>query len=148
MTLKLLTLIFIILIVTPVSAQQKEEPCKTPITYENRNQIEYSPLPIQIVSGVAQDKDGARIPGVCLGLFTEKEHRLVATAVTDEEGNFQFNQVPPGRYRLVAKYSGFCPANTLLRLTRRASNKKMKTKTLVLHMETAKIDHCSYGDYK
>lgn len=148
MTMKLVTLIFIILIVLPAWAQRTVKPCNAPISYEDHNQVEYGPLSLPIVSGIAQDRDQARIRGVCLGLFTEKQHRLVATAVTDQEGKFQLDQVPPGLYRLVAKYSGFCPANTLLRITRRASNRKMKSKSLVLHMELENMDRCSYGDYK
>jgi hypothetical protein len=131
----------------PISAQQPAEECPK-ITYENRNQIEYRPLSVSVVSGVALDKDQVPIPSVCLGLFTERGHRLVASAVTDQKGGFNFSRVIPGRYRLVAMYSGFCPANLSLRVMRRLSEHEQKRKHLVLHMQPKGMDSCSYGDYK
>jgi hypothetical protein len=136
------------LLVLPTSAQQPAEECKAKITYENRNQIEYRPLSVSIVSGVALDKDQVPIPSVCLGLFTERGHRLVANAVTDQTGSFNFSRVIPGRYRLMAKYNGFCPANLSLRIMRRPSKSNRKGRHLVFHMQPTGMDSCSYGDYK
>jgi hypothetical protein len=140
-------LVSFLLLVLPTSAQQPEE-CKPNITYENRNQIEYRPLSVSIVSGVALDKDQVPIPTVCLGLFTERGHRLVANAVTDQKGSFNFSRVIPGTYRLVAKYDGFCPANLSLRIMGRPSKSNQRPKHLVFHMQPTGMDSCSYGGYK
>ena len=146
MRLNSIILTGLLLLVLPTSAQQLSEDCKTKITYENRNQIEYQPLSISTIAGVALDKDKVPVPVVCLGLFTESDHRLVASTVTDGKGNFEFSQVAPGRYRLVAKYNGFCPANISLRLVRRSSKSQRRVERLVLHMQLAGVDSCSYGD--
>ena len=82
-----LMLIGLLLFVLPSSAQQAADECKAKIAYENRNQIQYRPLSITAVSGIALDKDRVRIPNVCPGLFTERGHRLVETAVTDQKGD-------------------------------------------------------------
>ena len=130
-----------------VSGQQSER-CKSPIEYENHNQVDYGPLSIRAVTGRASDKDRVSIPGVCLGLFTEKEHRLVAQTITDQEGRFHFSVVPKGRYRLVAQYPGFCSANVPLRIVRWPGGGLLKARHIVLHMEPTAIDHCSFGSYK
>lgn len=145
MTMKLFFMMITIALFAPtLSAQRAVEGCEAKMAYENRNQVEYDPLPIQSVSGIALDKDGVSIPGVCLGLFTERKHRLIERTVTDQKGNFKFRRLPSGRYRLVAKYSGFCPANTSLLVKRDSSNKILRRKRLVLHMEFVGIDRCSY----
>lgn len=103
---------------------------------------------VNAVFGIAQDKDKVLVPNVCLGLFTEREHRLVESAVTDQEGRFNFGQVNPGRYRLVAKYEGFCTANVPVQIMRISSKLKPRRNLLVLHMQLAEIDSCSYVAYK
>ena len=137
-----LALISLLFFVSSLSAQQPAGDCKTKITYEYRNQTDPRPVSIAIISGIAQDKDQVRIPNVCLGLFLG--HRLVSTAVTDQKGRFRFGRVNPGRYRIVAKYEGFCTANIPV-LVKPTSKQH---KRLVFHMEPTGIDTCSYGDYK
>jgi hypothetical protein len=114
------------------------------LTYESRNQIDYGPLRVSVISGIAQDAEGGRIPDVCVGVFTEKEHRLVAMAHSDESGRFELKAVPVGKYRLVAKYEGFCPANARLRIGRLARRKKL----LTVQVRPTGIDTCSYIELK
>jgi hypothetical protein len=114
------------------------------MTYENRNQIDYGPLRLRAVKGSAKDLDGVSIPKVCVGVFTETEHKLVATAETDEEGLFEIRNLPAGNYRIVAKYSGFCPANARLQIQPKSRSRK----SLKLRMRAAGIDTCSYFELK
>ena len=95
------------------------------IEYGNRNQVDPEPLSITILSGKVFDEIGedpvqvhAPIPGACLGLFTETDHRLIASATTDDRGNFRFARVSPGQYRLVARdpQNVFCVANARVRI--------------------------------
>ncbi len=136
-----LALISLLMFVSPLSPQQPQGECKPKITHENPNQIDPRPVTIAVISGIAQDKEQVGIPNVCLGLFLG--HRLISTAVTDQKGRFTFGQVNPGRYRLVARYEGFCTANLPVLVKPNARHKR-----LVLHMQLSTIDSCSYGDYK
>jgi len=135
---------------TLVAAQQTVAPCPSPIGYENHNQIDPPPLSLRVIPGRAIAQDGVSVPNVCLGLFTEREHRLVASVVADEEGYFRFNNICLGLYRLVAKdrYGGFCTANVGIRVVRYPRGGILRGKRLVLHMIPPAIDVCSYGAYK
>ncbi len=108
------------------------------MTYEDRNQVDYGPLRVGVVEGHASDADGVAIPGVCLGLFSDTDHKLVATSQTDRKGGFKFRRMASGKYRIVAKYEGFCPANAILLVQPTARQ------PLRLHMRPAGIDKCSY----
>jgi hypothetical protein len=122
---------------------QERPPCDAPMTHENRNQVDPKPIKLPSISGSAKDEQGAPITKVCIGLFSEKDHRLVDSTETAENGRFAFGKVPPGQYRLVAKHQVLCTANVILLVTNRQSRSK---KELRLHMNVAGIDKCSYGD--
>lgn len=110
------------------------------MVYENHNQIDSKAVALRAVTGKAHDEQGIVIPNVSLGLFTEKDHRLVMITWSATDGAFQFTGVTPGRYRLVAKYDGLCPANVPIRVTRLSSDRGVD-----LHMMPRGIDTCSYG---
>jgi len=110
------------------------------ITYEDRNQTDYGPLRVGVVEGHVRDAQGVAIPNVCVALFNEPHHKLVATTQTDAKGRFRFRPVAGGGYRLVAKYEAFCPANVILQVQPTAR------KSLRVHMRPAGIDTCSYVD--
>jgi hypothetical protein len=110
------------------------------ISYEDHNQIDYGPLRVSVAEGNARDTQGAVIPNVCMGVFSEPDHKLIATTQTDAKGAFKFPPVAKGRYRLVAKCEGFCTANVIL-LVQRATGRSLR-----LHMRPAGIDTCSYVD--
>jgi hypothetical protein len=127
------------------------------IEYGNRNQVDPEPLSIRILSGKVFDQIGedpvqvhAPIPGACLGLFTETDHRLIASAPADDRGNFRFARVSPGQYRLVARdpQNVFCLANARVRIVDWPGGGALKRKHLVVHLRPAGIDSCSYADYK
>lgn len=50
------------------------------------------------------------------------------------------NGLPDGEYRLVGQDAGFCPANQIIRIKPRSSQKRL----LVVHMNVRGIDACSY----
>ena len=152
----LLTVIAIALLGLSVPAQHKVDSCKD-LKYENKNQVNPSPLSVTIVSGRVIVEAGelggsAREIGpvteACLGLFTEKDHRPVATAVVDDEGRFAFDAIPVGKYRLVVRAGPLCVANVPLRVIRSKRGKEGNGKQVVVHMRAAGIDTCSYADYK
>jgi hypothetical protein len=133
----------------PSVAQQPIPSCPNPIAYESHNQVTPPPLSLRKISGRAVASDGVSVPNVCLGLFTEKDHRLVASAVADDEGYFHIRKIPAGRYRLVVKdrYGGFCTASVPVRVSGWPRS-LLGHKRFVVHMRPSAIDTCSYGDYK
>ena len=147
---RLLTIIFVLFSGLLVSAQTPK--CKSPIEYGNRNQVDpirstIGGLSGRVISEVGRPaKEIGPVPA-CLGLFTEKDHRLVASTVADREGRFKFGVVRSGRFRLVVRdpLNSFCLANMPLHVVKWPRG---KTKPLVIHMRPAGIDDCSYGDFK
>jgi hypothetical protein len=147
----ILTFLLVILSAALSFAQQQSPRCKSPIEYGNRNQVDpkrstVGGLSVRVVAeGGSPAKQFGPVPA-CLGLFTEKDHHLIASAVADEEGRFKFDSVPSGRYRFVVRdpQNAFCIANMPLRVVRWPR----KARPLVIHMRPSGIDHCSYGDFK
>lgn len=134
------------------NAQEQVPTCKPPIEYGNRNQNEPKRSSVRTISGrvIAEVGSPAKEVGpvpACLGLFTEEDHRLIASAVADEKGRFRFRPISEGRYRLVVRdpQNAFCIANMPLRLARW---RREKAKALVIHLRPSGIDDCSYGDFK
>jgi hypothetical protein len=78
-----------------------------------------------------------------VGVFTEIGHRPVAIAETDENGRFEFKNIPAGDYRLVVKYEGFSPANAKLRIEHSRSRKG-----LTVQMRPAGLDTGSFVELK
>ena len=135
-------LIFVVML---TSAGMNAQPADYPV-YENHNMVDYGPLVFRYVVGRAIDPGGAPLPGGNIGLFTEQDHRLVASTRTDAEGNFHLHGVAPGHYRLVAHFDGCCPANVRVRLARWPRGGVGRR--LVIHGVVGAIDTCSYGSYK
>ena len=131
-----------------MAAQKGDDLCPSSTVYENHNQVDYGPLKVSAVRGMGNVEVGDKtqparaIPGACLSLFTEKDHKLVASVAADSEGRFQFDAVSSGRYRLVARAKGFCTANIPLEVVK---SFRRKTK-IVVHFRPAGIDTCSYGE--
>ena len=113
--------------------------CKN-LSYENRNQADYGPLHVAAVRGVAKDAQGVVIPKACVGVFTEAGHKLVATTQSDDDGQFELNDIPDGAYRLIAKYEGLSTANAKLRIDQRSQSKK----SLTVQMRPTGLDMHSF----
>ena len=58
------------------------------------------------LSGTVTDMSGAVIPNASVTLIND-DTAAQRAAVTDNDGRYSFQQLPPGRYRLVAKAAGF-----------------------------------------
>jgi len=116
------------------------EPCGN-MAYEDRNQVDYGPLPLSQLRGKAVDLSGVAVPGVCVGLFTESDHSLIASTATSANGEFTLKNAPRGEYRLVARYPAFGTANARVRIGRGA-------KGLMLRMRPTGIDTTSYIESK
>jgi hypothetical protein len=124
-----------------VLSRAQQSPPLEEMVYENQNRIDYKAITLAAVRGKAHDEQGVAIPNVFLGLFTNRDHKLVMTTVSAADGTFEFAAVAPGSYRLVAKYDGLCPANVPIKLVRHASPKSH----VDLHMKPRGLDSCSYG---
>jgi hypothetical protein len=71
------------------------------------------------VVGVVQDRTGAVLPGATVDLVTTAG--AVAQSVNaDNAGAFRFEHVSAGQYQLLARFDGFSPASSRLRVTNRA----------------------------
>jgi hypothetical protein len=106
------------------------------MAYENRNQVDYGPLSLSELRGKAVDLSGDPIPGVCVGLFKESDHSLIASTTTSANGEFTLTKAPRGQYRLVARYPAFGTANARVRIGRGA-------KGVMLRMRPSGIDTTS-----
>ncbi len=58
------------------------------------------------VVGTVRDNSGAVVPGVTVTL-TGLDTGIATTKVTDENGNFEFQTVRIGRYKVTAELTGF-----------------------------------------
>jgi hypothetical protein len=145
-----LLLIFIGLVPIWASAQQSAPSCPKPLEYENHNQIDPASLSVRLIAGHVIAQDGGVVPNACLGLFTERDHRLVANMVADDDGNFRLRGIPSGRYRLVVRdeYGGFCTANARINVVDWPRGGIRKRRQIIVHLRTSAIDVCSHADYK
>ncbi|GEM_PF-1937630 len=132
--------------VAVTSAQKNAPPCST-LTYEDKNQVTPNSITLKTVSGRVFDHpskgQSQPVSSVCLALFEETGHTLVAITTADEEGWFRFKEVPKGKYRLVVKdvYHIFCPANIPVEIEGRATRRKK----VAIYMLSRRIDQCSFG---
>jgi hypothetical protein len=138
----------ILLCTLPIAAQNATSDCPKRVEYINRNEVDPPMISLRGIEGRAVDSSGEAVPNVCVALFTEKERRFVAQTLTDENGYFRFEKISSGDYRLVGRleYDYLCPVN--VRVRRVTSTSGSGKKKLVLHVQPAAIDDCSYGDVK
>jgi len=117
------------------------EPCKE-MVYRHENQIDPKPIELRQVQGTALDPNRTVMPQLCVGIFTEPEHKLLRYAQTDDDGVFaeDIHGLPNGEYRLVVEATGFCPANVIIRIKSHSRKKKL----LVMHMNPRGLDTCSF----
>jgi hypothetical protein len=129
---------------TTVKAVHAQQP-NGAMAYESHNQVDPNPLKMRKVFGVARGENGYPIQSMAVGLFTEKDHLLIAQTETDQKGEFSFASVRAGRYRLVAKHPAFCTANVPLIVE--SGGLGRSSKALELHMKVGGIDVCSFGSF-
>jgi hypothetical protein len=105
--------------------------------YRDDNQVDYS-LRLRTLKGTAVDAHGVAIPGVCVGLFKEPDHELIAVVQTDSSGRFEMLKVHGGLYRLAACTQGFGSANARIAVGLRGS------KLVVVRMRPRGLDTTSF----
>lgn len=71
------------------------------------------------LSGVVQDQTGAVLPGATIDL-ANAAGAVVQSTTADAAGAFRFDKVAPGQYELHARFEGFKPAKTRVRVGGRA----------------------------
>jgi len=144
MSTRKLTLLIVAgaLLAAPSFAQQYEDSSPCGAGYENHNQIDYGPLVVQGVKGTITDAQQVVVPKACVDIFTEKEHKLVATTVSDADGKFSLQSLRPGRYRLVVNADPLCAANVPLQVVKSQKKKQV----LRVHMKPRGLDSCSYAE--
>lgn len=140
-----------LIVLTMASPVIGQEQVACTLEYANQNMIDYGPLSFRSITGRAVDPFDVPVPQVCVAIFTDKgladkDHRQVASVLTDESGYFHFLRLQPGQYRVVAKYDGFGVLNVkvnIVRWPRGGSGRR-----LALHMRPRAIDVTSYAGYK
>ena len=143
-------LIYIIILQSACFAQLAPKQCDPPIEYKYPSQTISNPISVRIVEGRAaftlpalKTELGAVI-GVCYGLFSEKDRRLVASTVSDNNGYFNFGSIPTGRYRLVSQTKAFRDINIPLRVVRWPRGGLFKRKRLAVHLRFLKDNRASF----
>src|SRR5215831_13164132 len=71
------------------------------------------------VTGVVQDQTGAVLPGAVVDLLNSGGV-VAQSTTTDGVGVFRFDSVSADQYQIVARFEGFNPASTRIRVTTRA----------------------------
>jgi hypothetical protein len=89
------TIVAVAPLVMPLAAQEQGRSSTCTVHYENHNQIDYGPLVVQDVKGTITDPQQVAVPKVCAGVFTEKDHKLVATTESDGGLAHPFAQSQP-----------------------------------------------------
>jgi Carboxypeptidase regulatory-like domain len=123
-------------IAVPMADAVAGEPCGGMI-YRDVNQID-TKIRVRQMRGFAVDKQDIRVPGVCVGLFTDSDHKLIAAVKTSADGAFEFQKVRKGSYRLVVEYEAFGTANSVVTLGWRGAT------SMVVRMQARGIDTTSY----
>src|SRR5687767_16034613 len=91
---------FLVLLITRQGlsvAQQEKTTCLNEVGYENHNFLELGALTVGDLKGQVTNEKSAPIPQSCLGVYTETEHKLIASTTSDENGNYKFDKIRPGR---------------------------------------------------
>jgi carboxypeptidase family protein len=127
-------------------AQQKKTASLYEVKYENHNQIDPDALIVSDLKGQVSDKESVPIPQASLGIYTESEHKLVTSTTSDENGDYKFDKIRLGQYRLVVSYNGFCAANARITITS-TGPRSLKHRSVYVHMRLRGIDSCSYANH-
>src|SRR5260370_33690106 len=112
------------LLMEPPLWAQKNPPPGREIKYEHRNMIDYGPLRISGIRGFAKDIQGFVVPNACVGVFSEMDHKLIATGEAGYDGVFEIRNVPNAKDRLIVACESFCAANVSIILRNRSRGGK------------------------
>ena len=127
-------------------AQQKKTTFLCDVKYENYNFIEPEALTVCDLKGQVTNQKSDPIPQACLGVYTEAERKLIASTTSDENGNYKFDKIRPGQYRLIVFSHGYCTANAKIIIAAPCLS-SIKYKSVYVHMRVRGIDTCSYANH-
>jgi len=125
----------------PVMPSRAQQAGLLNVPYEDSNRVDPKPVKLAMPHGTVQGMSGQALAQAHIGVFTEREHRLVATVATNDSGLYSLPQLPPGRYRLVAEEPDFCPANVPIRITGGFAGFPVPLRTLDLQLHP--LDSCA-----
>jgi hypothetical protein len=137
MRMRMWCLGFMLAVCSAEIAQGSADESCSAMAYRDQNQID-TKIGIRDVQGVAIDAANVPVPGVCVGVFTEPDHRLILTVMSDDRGKFRLPGIGRGTYRLVAEYQAFGAANSLVVVGKRGE------RSVVIRMLPRRIDSTSY----
>jgi protocatechuate 3,4-dioxygenase beta subunit len=63
------------------------------------------PTTAAVIQGTVQDKAGQSLTKIELTLTGSEKPKLEQTATTDDKGQFHFNSVPAGKYKIAIRWS-------------------------------------------
>jgi Carboxypeptidase regulatory-like domain len=109
--------------------------------YADADVCVYKPPKVRRVCGTIVDSSGRPIPAVKVTVL--KDGTAVKNDATDENGEFDFEAIQPGKYELDARTPGFQPARYQLTLSKPTNSCKH---ALRIEMEVGGI-HCG-GDIR
>jgi hypothetical protein len=109
--------------------------------YVDENQTDPAPLKLREVEGSVRGLGGDGMPRASVSLFNEEGHTLIATVLSDKDGKFRFDKVEKGRYRVVVRSAGLCPANIPIVV----ESSLLAHRKIIVTMQAKDIDTCSYG---
>jgi hypothetical protein len=114
--------------------------------------VDYKPLKLATLQGRGvveikenEIKPNETVPGACLSLFT-LDQEFVRSVKAGTAGEFKFDGIAPGRYRLIARAPGFCTANIPINLVKASSRSKLRENEIIVHYRLTGIDTCSWGE--
>lgn len=142
-------LIFLLIASGIAVAQSEDKSCAKNLRYVNKNQVDPPPLRLRSIAGRTIDLGSVAVPGVCVALYQESDHKFVASTIADSDGRFRFGKVSDGRYRMVitVDYDFLCPANSIVIVSGKNKSRSYRSH-VVVHLRAVGIDTCSYSDYK
>ena len=153
-TIAITRLLYILLIAllsaSAALAQTSSQTCSLAGEYTDCNKTDPPSLAIRVVTGRVVEETGdpekkARpINGACISLFTEKDHKLVASIIADDKGHFIFDAIKPGLYRLVVRdpQNTSSAANRRVQVYPRGQGPVPKSLGLVAHLRLAGTGDC------
>jgi len=133
-----------------VASFDEIRPCASADKFEVGEDCSIDPLVVGRVMGRAarQGPEGQTSPDEkpagCLSLFTADSHEFVKSAKTNRDGKFDFGEVPPGSYRLIARSPGFCTGNIPVKVVRLP---RYQNRSIVVLFRLASTDVCTCAVY-
>jgi len=128
--------------------------CSGPPEYTDTNKKKKKTFRLSAIKGVTIHYAAENIgpdpenyyKGACLGLYTEKEHKLVASTFSGKNGIFDFENIPDGNYRLIITTGFTNAANIPIQLEK--SKSKSRQKKIMVYLIGNNFAEDSYAKLK